>query len=162
MYIDTESVTVGDIMERDAYCVPATATLSDVVGELKRLGVSSLTVVDDEHHVVGFVSDGDIMRAIAAHKSRTFFSGGSSSMVYFDDETLAQKVANLRERNVMDLAARKVLCATPDQSVGRVADVLGKRKFKKMPVIDEEGRLVGVIRRGRITRYIFGMLFDEE
>lgn len=158
---NAKETTVGDVMERDAYRIASTATLGDVTAKLSELNVSSLPVVDDQNRVVGFISDGDIMRAIAAHKSRTLFSGGVDSMLFYDDETLEQKALALKSRNVMELAARKVLCATPDQSVGRAAETLSKRKIKKMPVIDEEGHLIGVIRRGCITRLLFDMLFHE-
>ncbi len=62
----------------------------------------------------------------------------------------------------MELAARKVLCVTETQSIGRVADTLSKKKFKKLPVIDDAGKLVGVIRRSSIMRYAFDLLFNEQ
>lgn len=60
----------------------------------------------------------------------------------------------------MDFATRKVVCARPDQSIARVAALLAKKKFKKLPVVDDEGKLVGVIRRSAITKYVFGILFQ--
>lgn len=151
--------TVGSIMERDAYSCSSAATLKDVTKQLTELGVSSLPVVDEDGRVVGFISDGDIMRAIAEHKTRSIFSGGAPTMLYYDDETIEQKVLSLKDRNVMELATRKVLCVTENQSVGRVADTLAKKKFKKLPVIDDHGRLVGIIRRSSIMRYAFDLLF---
>ena len=52
--------------------------------------------------------------------------------------------------------------ATADQAVGEIADVLAKKKFKKVPVIDEDGKLIGVVRRATITRCLFDVLFGEE
>ena len=83
-------------------------------------------------------------------------------MLYYDDESIEQKVLALRSRSVMELAARKVLCVTENQSIGRVADILAKKKFKKLPVIDGEGRLVGIVRRSSIMRYAFDLLFHTE
>ena len=83
------------------------------------------------------------MRAIAEHKTRSIFSACAPTMLYYDDESIEQKVLSLKDRNVMELAARKVLCVTESQSVGRVADTLAKKKFKKLPGVDEHGRLVG-------------------
>ena len=40
--------------------------------------------------------------------------------------------------------------------------MLAKKKFTKVPVIDEEGKLIGVVRRATITRYLFDVLFGEE
>ena len=157
-----QTVTVGSIMERDAYSCSAQATLKDVTKILIDRGVSSLPVVDDDGHVVGFISDGDIMKAVAAQKTRSIFGGGYSNMVLYDNESFEEKARALKRRNVMELAVQKVLCATADQAVGEIADVLAKKKFKKVPVIDEDGKLIGVVRRATITRYLFDVLFGEE
>lgn len=154
--------TVGHIMERNAYRCLDTATLEQVTAQLIELGVSSLPVVDGRERVVGFISDGDIMRAIAEHKTRSIFSGGAPTLLYYDDESVEDKVRSLKTRNVMELATRKVLCVTETQSIGRVADILSKKKFKKLPVIDDDGRLVGIIRRSSIMKYVFDLLFSDQ
>ena len=154
--------TVGRIMERNAYRCLDTATLDEVTAQLIELDVSSLPVVDGHERVVGFISDGDIMRAIAEHKTRSIFSGGAPTLLYYDDESVEDKVRSLKTRNVMELATRKVLCVTETQSIGRVADILSKKKFKKLPVIDDDGRLVGIIRRSSIMKYVFDLLFSDQ
>ena len=122
--------------------------------------VSSMPVVDEGGKVVGFISDGDIMGAIAQHRAHAIFTGGDASMLYFDDQSLEQRVDGLKDRNVMDFATRKVVCARPDQSIARVAALLAKKKFKKLPVVDDDGTLVGVVRRSAITKYLFNIIFE--
>ena len=126
-----QTVTVGSIMERDAYSCSAQATLKDVTKILIDRGVSSLPVVDDDGHVVGFISDGDIMRAIAEHKTRSIFSGGAPTMLYYDDETIEQKVLSLKDRNVMELATRKVLCVTEKPERRTRSGYAGKEEVQK-------------------------------
>ena len=144
------SQTIGDIMERDAFTCRYDQTLGEVVALFNELGTSGkgtggLAVVDDGRHVVGFISDGDIMKAVAAQKTRSIFGGGYANMVLYDNESFEEKARALKHRNVMELAVQKVLCATADQTVGEIADVLAKKKFKKVPVIDEDGRLIGAV-----------------
>ena len=105
------------------------------------------------------ISDGDIMGAIAQHRAHTIFTGGEASMLYFDDQSLEQRMDGLKNRSVMEFATRKVVCARPDQSIARVAALLSKKKFKKLPVVDDKGTLVGVIRRSAITKYLFNLIF---
>lgn len=153
---------IGDIMERDVYTCRYDQNLGDVVSLFARYGTSGLTVVDEENHVVGFISDGDIMKAVADQKTRSIFGGGYANMVLYDNESFEEKARALKHRNVMELAVQRVLCATADQPVGEIADVLSKKKFKKVPVIDENGKLIGVVRRATITRYVFDLLFADE
>ncbi len=158
--LEFEGTPISSIMIEDPFTCSQSSTISDVVRMLAENEVTSMPVVDERKQVVGFISDGDIMGAIAQHRARTIFTGGDASMLYFDDQTLEQRIDGLKDRNVMDFATRKVVCARPDQSIARVADMLSKKKFKKLPVVDEEGKLVGVIRRSAITKYIFNVIFQ--
>ena len=73
--------TIGDIMERDAYTCRYDQNLGEVVTLFNELGTSGLVVIDEDRHVVGFISDGDIMKAVAAQKTRSIFSGGYSNII---------------------------------------------------------------------------------
>ena len=158
--LEVEGTPVCDIMIKKPYTCTENCTIFDVVRIMAEHGVSSLPVVDSNYQVVGFISDGDIMGAIAQHRAHTIFTGGEASMLYFDDQSLEQRIEDLKDRCVMDFATRKVVCARPEQSIARVAALLAKKKFKKLPVVDDEGKLVGVIRRSAITKYVFGILFQ--
>ena len=157
--LEVEGTPVCDIMIKKPYTCTENCTISDVVRIMAEHGVSSLPVVDSNYQVVGFISDGDIMGAIAQHRAHTIFTGGEASMLYFDDQSLEQRMDGLKNRSVMEFATRKVVCARPVQSIARVAALLYKMKFKKLPVVDDKGTLVGVIRRSAITKYLFNLIF---
>ena len=137
-----------------------------MVREFIRLNVSSLPVVNGDGRLVGFVgfvSDGDVMKSIATYESRTVSTGTGSTMVVFDDETVALKVQALSGKEGDGHRTRKVVAATPDQHVGEgVARILAKKQFKKLPVVDGDGRLVGVIRRKSVMEHAFDALFPKD
>lgn len=153
--------SIEAIMERDVYTCRYDQNLGDVVQQFNELGTSSLPIVDEDNRVVGFISDGDIMKAVSEQKTRSVFGGGYSTILLYDNESFEDKARALKQRNVMELATTKVLCVGPDQSIGSVAEVLSKKRFKKVPVIDEQGVLVGLVRRSTIMKYIFYVLFEE-
>ena len=158
--LELEGTPVSSIMIEAPFTCTQDCTISDVVRMLAENEVSSMPVIDERNQVVGFISDGDVMGAIAQHRAHTIFTGGDASMLYFDDQSLEQRIEDLKDRCVMDFVTRQVVCARPEQSIARVAALLAKKKFKKLPVVDDEGKLVGVIRRSAITKYIFGILFQ--
>ena len=82
--------TIGDIMERDAYTCRYDQDLGEVVALFNELGTIGLVVIDEDRHVVGFISDGDIMKAVAAQKTRSIFGGGYSNMVLYDNESFEE------------------------------------------------------------------------
>lgn len=152
---------ISDIMDKDVYTCHYAQTLEEVVKILVDKKVGGLTVIDDDRHVVGFISDGDIMKAVAKQKTRSIAGWNYSSMVLYDDESFEEKVEDLKKRNVMELATKKVFCVAPTQPIGEVAEVLSSKKIKKVPIITADGALVGVARRSTIMRYIFNLLFNH-
>ena len=162
LFKQTQEQSIGGIMDDQPYSCLDSDDITHVVREFIRLNVSSLPVVNGDGRLVGFVSDGDVMKSIATYESRTVSTGTGSTMVVFDDETVASKVQALSGKKVMDIATRKVVAATPDQHVGEVARILAKKQFKKLPVVDGDGRLVGVIRRKSVMEHAFDALFPKD
>ena len=162
LFKQAQEQSIGGIMDDQPYSCLDSDDITHVVREFIRLNVSSLPVVNGDCRLVGFVSDGDILKSIATYESRTVPTGTGSTMVVFDDETVASKVQALSGKKVMDIATRKVVAATPDQHVGEVARILAKKQFKKLPVVDGDGRLVGVIRRKSVMEHAFDALFPKD
>ena len=162
LFKQAQEQSIGGIMDDQPYSCLDSDDITHVVREFIRLNVSSLPVVNGDGRLVGFVSDGDVMKSIATYESRTVSTGTGSTMVVFDDETVASKVQALSGKKVMDIATRKVVAATPDQHVGEVARILAKKQFKKLPVVDGDGRLVGVIRRKSVMEHAFDALFPKD
>jgi CBS domain-containing protein len=48
-----------------------------------------------------------------------------------------------------DIMVRNVITVGPEASVREVADILFKNRISALPVIDEHGKLIGIISRGR-------------
>ncbi|KAB2864919.1 MAG: CBS domain-containing protein [Bauldia sp.] len=59
-------LTAQDVMARDPICVTEKTTLADCARLMREKSVSALPVIDSEREVVGFLSDGDLLRAAAS------------------------------------------------------------------------------------------------
>ena len=147
-------------MMRDVYTVRDDATVREVAALLLEAKTSGVPVVDDANRVLGFISDGDIMRGLARQES---VAPDLSYYVsaYRDDETLEQKVAEVLSSNVMDLATRRVVSVDARADLEQVCKVLAGKRIKKLPVLSE-GRLVGCVSRSDIVRELMGAFISEE
>lgn len=153
------TIKVHEIMEKDVYTCPTTATIGEVLQILVDNRVSGVPIVDDSLQVVGFISDGDIMQYIGKQNPQTI--GFSTYMlVLFDETPFDQKIKELLELNVMRLATTKIIYVDADYEIDEAAKILGKKKIKKAPVL-KDGKLVGVISRSEIIRYIAGLFLEK-
>lgn len=117
-----------------------TARLGDVVEDadfdMKLAGVRHLPVVDDKNHLVGIVSDRDVLRAFTKSPGEP-----------------------VRIRNVMTAAPVTV---TEDTPAADAAMELIERKIGCLPVVGDEGQLVGVVTETDFVRVAYEALAFPE
>ncbi|WP_207652721.1 CBS domain-containing protein [Desulfosporosinus sp. FKA] len=115
--------------------------------------ISGVPVINDKNEPIGFISDGDIMKNIGYQDPKIFFIDAFNSASWVDTETFDDKIKNLMNCNVMEIATKRVITVEAEEDLDQVAKVLGNKKIKKVPVVSQ-GKLVGIISRGDIVRYI--------
>lgn len=72
---------------------------------------------------------------------------------FVDDEKLQSRLASLLDKNVMELATKRVVTVESSMDLGEACRVLAERRIKKVPVVDG-GRLVGALSRRNIVRNV--------
>ena len=151
---------VNEIMKTDVYTVSDEATIKDVLQALVDRKTSGVPIINAKQQVVGFISDGDIMKFIAKQNPR-IIDMTSFITVWYDTESFEKKLHDLMELNVMELATTRLVSVETDYDIDEVAKVLGEKKIKKGPVL-EDGKLAGIISRSDILRYILGTYLEKE
>ena len=143
-------LTLASVMKRDAFTVRADQTVAVTVQAMLDHHTSGLPVVDKRGHVVGFVSDGDIMKSLA-NAGQPVVDLTYSLSVFADDVAFDVRLRHLMNANVMDVATERVVSVNVDTPIEKVCTVLGERRIKKLPVL-EDGRLVGTVSRSDVNR----------
>lgn len=141
-----------DIMNRHVYKVKESDTVRSVIEKFINHRISGLPVVNESNEIVGYISDGDIMRYIGRKNDRVI--GNFYYVVISDPEEMEDRVNYILDLNVLAIAKRKVVTASWDEDVDQIAAILGKKQIKKLP-IERNGVLVGIISRGDVIRNVF-------
>ena len=150
VFVSLSTATLADVMEREPYAVAADAPVSEAMHAFVEHQVSGLPLVDAQGHVCGFVSDGDIMRYLA-DKTPAF----TSSYVFLEaanNQTIDERLRELMVLPVAEIATDKVVSLPANTTLKDACQTLAQHKFKKVPVVDEAGRMVGVVSRSSILR----------
>jgi CBS domain-containing protein len=124
--------TARDIMSTDLLTVEANSSLEDVVKLIVSERVTGVPVVDSEGRMVGVCSDYDIIRQFskAKRKERDVF------------------------RKKIDYS-KKVETVTTETLLSEIAEKFVTMKYRRLPVLDQEGRLVGIITRRDMMKVLF-------
>lgn len=145
--------TARDIMTRDVKTIPAEATLREAAELLSLYHISGAPVVDAAGNVVGILSESDLLseaRKRAALPSIAAFGlfrpvVDALQRIYHDGATLL----------VEEVMTRKVENIGPETSLHEIGDILARRRINRLPVVDDDGKLLGIITREDLLKAIF-------
>ena len=135
---------VRDIMTTDPVKVTADTRLREAARLMVRHRVSGLPVVDEGGKLIGILSEGDFIRREAG---RDRPHGVSLLDAVFGEGELQPVGAE----TVAEIMTRSVVTITQEATVGEAARVMGRRNVKRLPVVDLEGELIGIVSRADVV-----------
>lgn len=122
---------VSETMATDLIAVGPDATLREAKELMRGKNFRHLPVVDGEGKLIGIVSDRDMRDA------------QPSSLL--DEETYARTYAQVMEHRVEEIMSRDPLTISVFYTLQDTLLVMGKKKVGALPVLDEEGKLKGIM-----------------
>lgn len=110
------SEAIRNIMEKDVYFAHEEDDIATVLRTLVDKKISGVPIVNKDMEVVGFISDGDIMKFIAKQDPR-IIDMTSFITVWYDSESFNQKLDDLLRINVMELATTKIIAVQAERII---------------------------------------------
>ena len=138
-----EHRTVAQVMERDVVTVPENAPLADVVGKLLTSNGKRAVVVDQRGRPIGIVTDSDIVARVDPEDRPGIITSLRSRW----NEAAHRQVRRAYGQRAADLMTAPVVTVLDTASVIEALTLTVERHVKRVPVIDAQNRLVGVVSR---------------
>jgi CBS domain-containing protein len=129
----------------------STATpVSEIAGAMAGRRISAVPVVGADGSLVGIVSESDLIRRaeIGTQRRRSWWR-----KVLADIEAEAADYVRAHGRKARHIMTPRVVTATEDMTLVDVADVMEKRRLKRLPVV-RGNRLVGIVSRSDLVRAV--------
>ena len=160
--VDASHFSLETIMKHDAFVIGADRPVHEAVELMLSHKTSGLPIIDEQGSVVGFISDGDIMKSLASRsESGTVLPLAYSMAVFANDIEFDDRLDQLMRNCVMDIATRQVITVDVDTSIDKVCAVLGERRIKKAPVL-RDGKLAGTVSRADVTRSLMSGFLEKK
>jgi CBS domain-containing protein len=115
-----------EVMTEGAETISPDASVKEAAVKMEVLNIGPLVVCEGER-ILGIVTDRDItVRAVASGK---------------DPNTTA----------VRDVMTAEVACGYTDQPISEAAELMKEREIRRLPVLDHDNRLVGIVSLGDVA-----------
>jgi CBS domain-containing protein len=122
------NLTASSVMSTETFPVRTDTPINKVIGLLLDKRISGLPVVDAKNRVLGMITEHDVMRLLFTPDRKTVV--------------------------VSDLWTKAATTVREDQPLFEVAQKLLLQRYRRVPVVDDEDRLVGIISRRDIVQAI--------
>ena len=130
--------TVADVMTRTVVVVAGSTPFKEVVRAMREYHVSALPVTDPDGLVMGVVSEADLMLREDPSVLESHF---------FEGHTRREERRKAEASIARDLMTPPAVTIGPQAPIAEAARLMHERAIKRLPVIDLEGRIVGVVSR---------------
>ena len=140
---------VADIMNTNPSTLPATAKIRDAIAIMQETETNGMPLVDEAGKVVGFLSDGDILKYLARHESSQ--TDGVSYIIMLETDSFRDRIRAIYDLDAMRLATKSVITVDAHEHADLAFRTLADKKIKKAPVV-QDGKLVGTLSRRNIMK----------
>jgi len=122
--------TVAEVMNTSVVTVEPTASIGEAAEKMIEAGVGAVVVMEDMARIVGIVTERDILRAVAQR-------------------------ARAAEAKVRQWMTESVVTIEPETEIKDAAKMMFGRNFRHLPVVNKEGRLMGIASLRRLSQHEF-------
>ncbi|MFF5143013.1 CBS domain-containing protein [Streptomyces sp. NPDC013157] len=143
--------TVSDVMTRTVAAIGRDAPFKDVVTLMTEWKVSALPVLEGDGRVIGVVSEADLLPKEEFRDSDP------------DRFTQRQRLDDLAKAGAVtaeELMSTPAVTVHPNATLAQAARIMAQRKVKRLPVVNDESLLEGVVSRSDLLKVF--LRGDEE
>ena len=144
-----EDIPAAKAMEREVVSVQLTASPAEVQALLVRHPFSGMPVVDDAGRVVGVVSEKDFLFKL---EDQAFLTLKGRAKHLFGGQTKADRKAHAKTLD--GIMSTPPITVTGEASLRQVATLLLERDITRGPVVDPDGKLIGIISQTDLLRVL--------
>jgi CBS-domain-containing membrane protein len=144
---------VRDVQHREHETVHPETPIEQVVELLEKREIHRVAVVDHQHHLVGLISDFELLPLLGNHslEEGTFISKRTSLAKGRQFKECVERMVAKTAGEVMN---RKVVAIEEHRPVEEAIKLMTEKSLKRLPVVDEHGVFKGMISREHLLRTI--------
>ena len=139
---------VKEIMSKDVVSIKPEDNARDALSLLFKMQISGLPVIDDKRRLVGMFTEKDILSQILPSYLEKI-----GRFVYEENpKSIKKKFQDLTNLPVSQLMRKDVITIDEEASLCEVARLMLTQKVRRIPVLDKNKKVVGIIAREDIVK----------
>ncbi len=148
---------IKDIMTKNVITVSTEDSVEKCAKLLQENDISGLPVIDEEDHVVGIVTEGDLIRRASRIKAPGYLEILGGLIYLGSPKKFVDELQRAMAVTAGQMMSSNVVSIRPDDKVEKAATVMVEKGINRLPVLDVRDKLIGIVSR----RDIMGCLYSD-
>lgn len=144
--------TVADVMTANPVSVKPEASLEDAIKLFAEHHIGGLPVIDEDGALVGILSESDLMWQATGMEVPAYIVLLDSVIYLKSPKKYNEELHKVLGQSVKEVMTAKVITISPDKSIREAAHLMHDKRIRRLPVVDDQGQVVGILTRGDIVR----------
>lgn len=144
--------TVADAMSRDPIVVRPETPLNEAIQIIAERRISGLPVVDDAGQLVGIISETDLMWQETGVDPPPYIMFLDSVIYLKNPAQYERDLHKALGQTVGEVMSPSPITISPDKPLKEAAQLMHEREIRRLPVLDAQGQVIGILTRGDIIR----------
>lgn len=146
---------VRDVMTTEVVTLLPEQSFDDAARLLAERGIGAAPVIDADGKIIGLLRDEDLIVSEANLHAPTWFTFfGAEFPLPRAQKRFEGELKRMVAATVRDLMDTRFESARPDDTLGTVAAQMHDRDVTHLPIVDDDGHLVGIVARGDLVRRV--------
>ena len=144
--------TVFDVMTPTPITVKAETNLKDAIELLAKNKISGVPVVDEEGKLEGILSESDLMWQESGVEPPPYIMILDSIIYLKNPARYEKQIHKALGQTVGEVMSAKPVSIKSDRTIKEAAQILHHKKIRRLPVVDNLGKVIGIVTQGDIIR----------
>jgi CBS domain-containing protein len=153
-----QSVKARDVMTRNVTRVYRDAPLREVARTMAVQSISGLPIVNEENRVVGVISEKDFVFHFGSGKTLRSFM----EVVAYSLSAEGWFALPSGHQKAEDIMTHPPVTVMEEAALSEVANLMAEKQINRVPVTNDEGKLVGIIARADIVQRSCTVIFPPK
>ncbi|MBS5788355.1 MAG: CBS domain-containing protein [Clostridioides difficile] len=147
--------TAKEVMTTDVIVAKEEDSIADVAKLLIEERIGGLPVINSENKVVGIISETDIIKK-EKYIEPPMFVNLLEGIIFLDDiRKMENDIKKVAAYKVEDLMSKDIIMVNENDSFDYVANIMIKKSINRVPVVDDDSKLKGIICRYDIIKALY-------
>ncbi len=146
------SKTVADVMSHNPIVVQRQTPLKDAIAILAERRISGLPVLDESGKLIGIISETDLMWQETGVTPPAYIMFLDSVIYLQNPAKYDRDLHKALGQTVGEVMSKNPITVSPDKPLRDAARLMHDKTVHRLPVLDSEGQVIGILTRGDIIR----------